>query len=503
MSDAPSRTGLDPAPAAAHSDPERRPSGSAGGYAGRPAPAGERQAGPQAPGSASPDGSGGQAPRPRSPRPLGAARRRLRRLGLPVAAAALLVLAVATFLYWRANAGLIKTDNAQTAGDLAPVSSRITGTVTKVDVQENQLVKAGTVLVELDPSDYRLALSQARSQLAVAQAQVQAAQAGLAAQEQQFASSVSAARAALEATQPRLPQAQAQLVMQEGTTAAQVAQAEAQVATARSNVQAAQATFTTASRTLERDRRLLADGAIAAQQVDADTAAYAQARAQYQAAQDALRQAQATLAAAQAARQQVAIARNAVAENRGQVSQAEAQLQQALAGAAVVRQRAQELAAAQAQAAAAAQAVRTAELNLSRTLIRAPADGWVTNRTVQIGQVVQPNQPLMSLTLSRGVWVVANIKETQLGRIRVGDPVRIRVDALPGRTFHGHVESIGAATGSTTALLPPDNATGNFVKVVQLVPVRIALDPGTDPDQRLQVGLSAEVAIDTTHHRAR
>ena len=125
----------------------------------------------------------------------------------------------------------------------------------------------------------------------------------------------------------------------------------------------------------------------------------------------------------------------------------------------------------------------------------------MTNRTVQIGQVVQPNQPLLSVALAQRVWVVANIKETQVGGIRVGDPVRITVDAFRGRVFRGQVESLGATTGSTTALLPPDNATGNFVKVVQLVPVRIAFDSGQVREVRIPLGLSAEVAIDTRSGR--
>jgi membrane fusion protein (multidrug efflux system) len=115
--------------------------------------------------------------------------------------------------------------------------------------------------------------------------------------------------------------------------------------------------------------------------------------------------------------------------------------------------------------------------------------------TVEPGQVVQPNQPLLSVTLQNHVWVIANVKETQLGSVRVGNPVRIIVDVYRHRVFHGHVASIEAATGSTVALLPPDNATGNFVKVVQLVPVYISLDAGSDPAQ--QVGLSAEVTINT------
>ncbi|HET8998007.1 MAG TPA: efflux RND transporter periplasmic adaptor subunit, partial [bacterium] len=190
------------------------------------------------------------------------------------------------------------------------------------------------------------------------------------------------------------------------------------------------------------------------------------------------------------------IARHDVDAKRGEVSQARAQLQQAATGQTLVQQRARELAVAEAQAGDAASALEMAQVNLSRTKILAPEDGWVTNRTVQIGQVVQPNQPLLSLTLAHHFWVVANIKETQVGGIRAGQPVRITVDAIRRHVFRGHVESIGKTTGSTTALLPPDNATGNFIKVVQLVPVRIALDPD-QRDPPLQLGLSCEVAIDT------
>ncbi|HYM91952.1 MAG TPA: HlyD family secretion protein [bacterium] len=424
---------------------------------------------------------------------------RTRRIVFLALAAILLLLIVAGIGYWRLNAGLVKTDNAQTSGDLAPVSAQITGTVARIDITDNQFVKAGAVLVELDPTDYRLALDQAKANLAAVQAQVQVAQATLADQENQYRTGVSAARGALAATTPRLPQAQAQVRMDEQTTAAQVAQAQAGVATAQANVQSAQANEETARKTRDRDRQLLTQGAIAQQQVDTDTAAYAAALAQYRAAQEGLRQAQATLASAEANREQVVISQHAVAVNEGQIAQARAQFEQAMAGDTLIRERMQQLAAAEAQAAAAAQMVKTAQVNLDRTLIRAPADGWVTNRTVQIGQVVQPNHPMLSITIAQHLWVVANIKETQLANVRVGDPVRITVDVFRGRVFHGHVISITAASGSTTALLPPDNATGNFIKVVQLVAVRIALDPSTDPNVHLPVGVSAEVTIDTRH----
>jgi membrane fusion protein (multidrug efflux system) len=399
-------------------------------------------------------------------------------------------------VYWRATRGLVRTDNAQIRGDLAPVSSRIPGTIVSVRVTENQRVTAGAVLLELERDDYALAVEHARAQLAAAQAQVQAARAALAAQQQEFATGLSVARAALQVSQPRLSQAQTQVVMDDVATAARIDQARARVATAEAAARAAAANLEVAGRTLARNRELLAQGAVAAQTIDSDTALFEDARARAQTAQEALNQARAELAAAEAARQQVAIQRQAVAVNKAEIVRAQALLQQAAGRQALVRQRIQELAVAEARAADAASTLRIAEVNLARTVIRAPADGWVTNLTAQVGQVIQPNQPVMALALAREIWVVANVKETQIGAVRIGQPVRITVDAYPGRVFKGHVQGIGAATGASTALLPPDNATGNFVKVVQLVPVRIAIDPerGAPP---LRIGLSVEVAIDT------
>ncbi len=420
-----------------------------------------------------------------------------RRIVSITVAAVLLILVAAGVRYYRLNAGLVRTDNAQTAGDLAPVSARITGTVSKVAVSENDFVKAGAVLVELDPTDYRLALVHAKAQLAAARAQAEATRMAVAAQGEQFRAAVANAEAGLQSAAPHLSQAQAQLRMSGQTSPAQIAQSRAQVTTAQANVQAAKSDLDTAARNMGRDRTLLSQGAISAQQLDTDTATYESAKARYQASQDALRQARDALVAAQASQEQVTIARHDVEAKRGEVSQARAQLQQAATGQTLVQQRARELAVAEAQAGDAASAVEVAQVNLSRTKILAPEDGWVTNRTVQIGQVIQPNQPLLSLTLAHHFWIVANIKETQVGGIRVGQPVRITVDAIRRHVFRGHVESIGKTTGSTTALLPPDNATGNFIKVVQLVPVRVALDPDQSGDPPLQLGLSCEVTIDT------
>jgi membrane fusion protein, multidrug efflux system len=422
---------------------------------------------------------------------------RTRRIALLAVAAATVIGVLVGYHYWRATAGFVRTDNAHTAGDLAPISARIIGTVVRLPVNENDFVRTGTVLVELDRADYRLALAHATAQLAAARAQVEAMRAAVAAQGEQFRAAVATAQAAMQAAEPHLSQAHAQLRMTGQTAPAQIAQARAQVTTAEANVQAAKADLDTVARTVERDRALLGQGAISAQQADADNAAYEAAKARYQASQDALRQARDALVTARASSEQVGMAQQGVLVRQGEISQARAQLQQAAAGQAVVQQRARELAVAEAHAADAAAAVEAAELNLSRTVVRAPEDGWVTNRNVEIGQAVQPNQPLLSLALAHHVWVVANVKETQFGGIRVGQPVRITVDALRGREFRGQVQSVGAATGSTTALLPPDNATGNFIKVVQLVPVRIALAPRPQGEPPLQIGLSCEVAIDT------
>jgi membrane fusion protein, multidrug efflux system len=427
---------------------------------------------------------------------------------LLIAAGVAVLMLVAGFVWWRLNAGWVKTDNAQTAGDLMPISSQVSGIVTSIAVHQDEYVKQGAVLVQLDPTPYVVALAQAQAQYQQAEAQVAAAQAALTAQEQLTSTNISAAQAQLAATRPTVPQAQATLSQQQDTVSKDILAAETQVQTAAAALRSQEAQLTVAQRTLARDRELLAQGAVAQQQVDLDTAAEQAAVAQVQNARSALAQTQAQLSTYLAQRQQVVVARQQVVVNQQQVAHAVAMVQQAQAGEATVQQLSKQLEAAEAQAGAAAEAVRTARLNLDDTTIRAPADGWVvswvTSPTVTLGQVVSPNQPLLWIT-GQHVWIMTNIKETQLGGIRIGDPVRITIDALRGRVFHGVVASIGSASGSATALLPADNATGNFVKVVQLVPVRIeftgAAAAGNDgPDPRIPVGVSAEVAIWTAGH---
>jgi membrane fusion protein, multidrug efflux system len=246
---------------------------------------------------------------------------------------------------------------------------------------------------------------------------------------------------------------------------------------------------------LARARELFAEGAIASQQVDQAQAAYDAAAAQERSAIDAVTEARATLAQAEATQLRVPIRRLDVTAAIAQQDQAAAGLETARAGFDVVTQREAELATARAGVAQAAAQLAAARQQLDYTTIFAPDDALVgSDVPVQPGQVVQPGQTLLTLVFSSRKWVQANFKETQLGGVRIGQPVTIRVDLL-GRTFRGHVEQLGPATGAALSLLPAQNATGNFTKVVQRVPVRIALDDAPDD---LQVGLSVEATVDTT-----
>jgi membrane fusion protein (multidrug efflux system) len=241
-----------------------------------------------------------------------------------------------------------------------------------------------------------------------------------------------------------------------GQAQAQLQATQAQAQGAQASVASAEAAFRKASADLERIRGLAAQRIVAAQQLDAAQAAYDAARANLQAAQG-----------------QAAAAQSQVSASGAGVSIASARLQ------------------------AARTAVETARLNYSYAFVTAPVGGIVARRSAEAGALVQVGQPLMSIVPDSGVWVTANLKETQLRKVRIGDDVEFEVDAYPGTTFHGRVSSLSPATGARFALLPPDNATGNFTKVVQRVPVRIDVQGTRDPARPLRPGMSVQVDIET------
>lgn len=402
----------------------------------------------------------------------GLLRRRHARLTLLAAA---LVLAAAAIVVWRYFAVRESTDDAQVDGHITPIAARVGGTVMRVSVDDNQVVKAGTVLVEIDPRDYQVALQRAEAAFADVQAGLQAARVGVPITSTTTSSQVSTAGASVE---------RAQAGLQAATHGVDVA--KARLGSAQARLREATASATRTSRDLERMKQLVAKEEISQQQYDAAVAAADAARAAVDAAQAAVAEAEPG----------VQVAENQRVQAAGMLTQAQAEQRAAATGPQQVRASEARAAAAEAQVKQAQAALEQARLNLQYTTVRAPTDGVVSKKSVEPGQVIQPGQPLLALVPLEDTWVTANFKETQLRDMRVGQPADISVDAY-GRTYAGHVQSIAAATGARFSLLPPENATGNYVKVVQRVPVKITFDKGQDPDHLLRPGMSVVVTVFT------
>ena len=351
------------------------------------------------------------------------------------------------------------TDDAQISGHVDPISARVAGHIAEVRVSDGQSVKAGTLLITIDPSDYQQAYAHAKAVYEQDIAAESAAQVGVRVTRTQATDSIAEARAGLKVARSRI------LADQQ---AYRVAQA---------NQRLAKAQQTLATKNFERARQLVAQNAISRQRYD-------QAQTTAQAAGD-------TLAAA---RDKVEAADKKVLQAQAQFEQAQAILQNALSGPDLVA-----IADAKAQSSAAAverdrAVLAQAQLNLQYTRITAPADGIVGNKTAEIGENISPGQVLLDLVQTDNVWVTANFKETQLHHMRPGQAVDVHVDAYD-KDYKGRVQSIGGATGEQFSLFPPENATGNYVKVVQRIPVRIVLDKGENRLHRLRPGMSVEPKV--------
>jgi membrane fusion protein (multidrug efflux system) len=387
------------------------------------------------------------------------------------------VVAALAFFLWRYFSPTVSTDDAQVAGHVNPIAARVGGAIKAVHVVDNQAVKANDVLVEIDPRDYELAVARAEADLASADAAAKAAQSDIPVTSAAATSGQDIAQAGTGSAEAALQAADRE-----------VDAANAKVASAQARLTEAQAQATRVQQDLERLRPLAAKDEIPRQHFEAAQTAVTATRAGVDSAEAAVRQEQANVQVATARRAQVASAlRQAQAQNQAAAT-APQQIAQIRARAGVA-----EAAVQQARA-----MLEQAKLNLERTTVRAPADGIVTRRALEIGQVVQPGQALLAVTALTDVWVVANFKETQLRDLRPGQHATVSVDAYGGRDYSGHVESISAATGATFSLLPPDNASGNFVKVVQRVPVRIVLDArAAGSDAVLRPGMSVTVSVTT------
>ena len=388
---------------------------------------------------------------------------------LPLIIGGVVVLALIAGVWAWLSAGKETTDDAQVDGHITALATRVGGTVVKVSVVDNQYVEAGTVVAQIDPRDYQVAVDRAKAELADAEAAASAAGTGVPIAEVSTRSDLSQATGGVEEAQAGIAVADSQ-----------VESATAQLVAAQARLREREATAAKNAKDVERMKPLVAKEEIAQQQFDAAVASADAARA-----------------AADAAKSDVAAAQTTIAVAQQRAVQSRASAAQAQAGLQTARTAPQQLQATRARAAGAEARVKQmqaalaqAELNLERTTITAPSAGTVSRKTVEVGQVVQPGQPLMALVSLTDVWVVANFKETQLAEMRTGQRAIVEVDALGGKTFQGKIDSMAAATGAKFSLLPPENATGNYVKVVQRVPVKIVLEPGQDPDHRLRPGMS-------------
>ena len=402
----------------------------------------------------------------------GLANPKVRRL-LLIGGVVLIAILVGLFLYYHNRES---TDDAQVDGHITPIASKIYGRVAQVLVNDNQPVKAGQVLVKIDPRDYQASLDQAKAQLALAESDARSAGVDVPRTRENVASGTSNADAQLAGATADLASAQATF---DQSRTSDLAYAQANIDKSRANAELAQAD-------LARYKPLLDKGEISKQQYDAAKA-----------------NADATASALKADEQKLEQAQRSVDIAKAQLNAAAARVDQAKAGVASARADTKQVSmrASDAQGKIAkvqeAQALlQAAELNVSYTDIVAPVDGVVTHKQVEPGQIVQQGQGLLVIVPLQDVWVTANFKETQLRKMKAGQKAYVHVDTY-GKTFPGHVDSIAGATGAVLSLLPPENATGNYVKVVQRIPVKIVLDP-IPPDQAvLRPGMNVDATAVT------
>jgi membrane fusion protein (multidrug efflux system) len=369
------------------------------------------------------------------------------------------VLVVGGIFYWWRSTFWESTDDAQIDGHINPISARVGGHVLRLNFRDYQYVKAGSLLVEIDPTDYRVAVERARAEYADALASAKAARINVPITTVNTRSGIASASANV------------------ANARAGVSAAVKQLDAARARMRENEANNVKAQTDLTRYRPLVERDIISRQQYDQVIAAAA-----------------ASAAAVDAARALVTASMEQVEQARGRLRQAQAELESARTGpqqVSVTRSRAESAHAAVKRYKA---ALDQAELNLRYTRVIAPVAGVVGKRTVEVGQNVEPGQVLLSIVPLDDIWVTANFKETQLRKMRPGQKVKISVDTY-SRTYDGHVDSIAGASGARFSLFPPENATGNYVKVVQRIPVKIVFEKGQDSEHLLRPGMSVVPAV--------
>jgi membrane fusion protein (multidrug efflux system) len=399
-----------------------------------------------------------EKPRPTAvPTPAPAAPKGKRRTRILIVLA---VLAVAGILYYLHNRKFEETDDAQIDGNISSVGARVTGTVTAVHVNENQETHVGQLLLEIDPTDLVIAVTQQKAAVALAQAQLQAEDPTVAITEASNTAAVAGAASDLAGASAGISGAEKD-----------VEQLAARLVQAEGNAQLAE---------LERKRgdELMKGQAIPRSDYDRR-----------------VQTAESAAADAQAIRHALAAAREKVVQQKAQLVATKSRLSEVRTNAPKqVQTRRASVLSKQANLDLAKAQLAQAETNLGYASLKSPVNGVIAKKGVSVGDHVSPGQQLMAIAQTERLWVTANFRETQLERIKLGQEVDVHVDALD-RTLHGRVESLGGATGARLSVLPPENAAGNFVKVVQRIPVRITIDPGQEGIDRLRPGMSVEPKI--------
>lgn len=406
------------------------------------------------------------------------------------------------YRYWENSKLYQTTDDAQVEGDVVNLSSEVTARVLKLHVQDNQYVKKGDVLVELEDTDYAVKVDQAKRALKALAKRQQASMAQLNLTRQQGdagiiqgQSAIDVAQASVTTAESGVISAQDRLVQAQHVTAA----ARATLAKMRSEVGVARAEAHRLDQDLKRYRDLYAQEEISRQQLDATATSVRQAHLRVDSALRDVQTADAQVAQAQAAESQ---AREAIAQNRSSVAESRARVEEARSKLLTAQTAPEQVAVASANVKVSRADLEQAETNLrlaqkdlERCRILAPAAGVVSKRSALEGSYVQKGSPLLSLVETQELWVIANYKETQMTEIKNNLEAEIEVDSYPGKVFKGHVQSIQSGTGARFSLLPPENAAGSFVKVVQRIPVKITFDKESIGDKALRPGMSVEAKV--------
>jgi membrane fusion protein (multidrug efflux system) len=385
----------------------------------------------------------------------------------------LLAAAIGGYYVWLDLQKTETTDDAEIDGNVVAISPRVTGHVTDVLVEDDQIVKKGDVLVKLDPKDYEVAVARVRADLNDALASLETSRSDVPLTTATTGSTLNGAKSARQEAAAAINYAEQQQNV-----------AQARLALAQANVKVAEANATKAAQDVERYKMLVAKDEISKQLYDQAVAASESAKATVEAQKAAVVEAQHSIAAAGVGIEQA----------RAKLAHADADVENAMTGPQQVNITETRVSAGQAKVAQRRAELEQAELNLAYTTILAPSDGVVGKKNINVGQNVAAGQQMMAIVPLDNLWVTANFKETQLRNMKLGQTVKLSVDAN-GRDYTGKIERFAGASGAKFSLLPPENATGNFVKVVQRIPVRIAIDPGQDKDHVLRPGMSVVPSV--------